>query len=1029
MTELSFRLLPDFIAKYKDVEPPFGFRDAGGNSLGEITYVRTYSRLKDSGEKEDWLDACKRVTDATYTIQKNYVKEHRLEWNDQKAQSSAKEFFDRLFNLKWTPPGRGLQQMGSSQVMSGNSASLQNCGFVSTGDIERHNPGEVFEWAMLALMYGIGIGADTLGSKKGIEIRKREGQTQYYTVPDSREGWAESLRLLINSYLRNNKPIEFDYSLIRPKGAPLVSFGGKASGSAPLIRLHRTVSEIFDKRVGETLNAETIADIMNLIGACVIAGSTRRSAEIILGEYDDNEFLNLKNPEAFPVRNSYDPENPGWAWASNNSVTVPVGADYNLYKDRIVANGEPGLVWLDVIRSRGRMKDAADIKDVRAKGVNPSMIAGTRVFTTNGVVPIEQLEGETFFVKNLNGGTSSATCWKSGEDKPVFDIHFKGGWKHTATPEHKWPVFIDGQWVRKKTSELVRGDKMRILPSNGVYPLGEKGTYDEGFLIGWNLGDGWQTSREKGLQIGFMVSQQDRASGIDETINKMLNSLGSQSSFNGKDEINVNSSELRKLFIEYGVKHKSEGLPESVWDSEFSDDYRRGIIDGLFSSDGDVDTSKGAVNFVQKSKPLVDDIMDLLGLFGVKSSVMKRVTSGRKAFLGHPAYLENDKVFESYRVQVCGLEVVEKFYQNFTLSRKDKQERLKSIASRTRKTGQDNSEFQFVEAVVPAGVADVWDVAVNDETHAFQLTKVVTGNCGEQNLESYELCTLTTVHINNAESKEDFLRTLKHAFLYAKTVTLMPTPWTRTNSIMQRNRRIGLSLTGITDFVDKHGLPELLDWMEDGYQEVRRLDGVYSEWLCIRESNRVTTIKPEGSVSLLSGASPGVHWGPGGKFYMRAIRFGNSDPMLHLFSAAGYKIELDLVSDDTSVVYFPMKTDSLRSEKEVSIFEKIGLAAKAQHQWSDNGVSVTVSFDRETEGNLLVPALRLHEGSLKAVSFLPMSNEVYPQQPYTQITEEEYYSYIGKLGKIDFRAIYDGIDNLEAIGEKYCSNDGACSIM
>ena len=670
MTDFSFKLLPNFIAKYDGVEPPFGFRDIAGNSLGEITFSRTYSRLKESGNKETWLECVERVTDATYTIQKDYVKEHKLEWNDQKAQSSAKEFFDRLFNLKFTPPGRGLQQMGSPQVMGGNSASLQNCAVISTADIERHDPGRVFEWAMLALMYGVGVGADMLGATKNIEIRERSGEPLQYVVPDSREGWADSLRVLLNSYLRHNSPVEFDYSLIRPQGAPLVSFGGKASGPEPLKRLHSTIENIFDERVGRSLDSETITDIFNLVGSCVIAGSTRRSAEIMMGEYGDSNFLELKNPDKFPERNSYDPEKPGWAWASNNSINVPVGADYSQYLDRISTNGEPGLIWMDVAKTRGRMMDEPDDKDRRIAGFNP---------------------------------------------------------------------------------------------------------------------------------------------------------------------------------------------------------------------------------------------------------------------------------------------------------------------------------------------------------------------CSEQPLESQEMCTLVTVHLQNAEDKEDFLRTLKFAFLYAKTVTLMPTPWTKTNSVMQRNRRIGLSLTGITDVIDQRGLPEILEWMEAGYDEVRRLDHVYSEWLCVRESNRVTTIKPEGSVSLLSGASPGIHWGPGGKFYLRAIRFGNNDPMLSLFKWAGYVVEDDLVSSDTSVVYFPMKTDSSRSEKEVSVFEKIGLAAKAQHHWSDNGVSVTVSFDPETEKQLLVPALRLHEGSLKAVSFLPMSNESYPQQPYTQITEEEYEEYADKLMKIDFSAIYDGVDNLEAIGERFCSND-SCSL-
>ena len=69
----------------------------------------------------------------------------------------------------------------------------------------------------------------------------------------------------------------------------------------------------------------------------------------------------------------------------------------------------------------------------------------------------------------------------------------------------------------------------------------------------------------------------------------------------------------------------------------------------------------------------------------------------------------------------------------------------------------------------------------------------------------------------------------------------------------------------------------------------------------------------------------------------------------------------------------------------------------------------------------------MYEGQLKAVSFLPMSNSTYPQQPYTQITKEQYEGYIGKIKTIDFNAIYDGVEGLEAIGESYCTTD-ACEL-
>jgi adenosylcobalamin-dependent ribonucleoside-triphosphate reductase len=577
-----------------------------------------------------------------------------------------------MFELKWTPPGRGLWAFGTPMTMEKrNSASLQNCAMVSTRDIDRNDPGALFAWVMDALMLGIGVGFDTLGQDKQMSIYAPTEPVSVYEIPDTREGWVESVRLLVNSFLRQNQSIqEFNYDLIRPLGAPIKGFGGVASGPAPLIDLHTRIRNVIGSRAGELLDSRAIVDIVNLIGTCVVSGNVRRSATLALGTPEDDGFINLKNPEVFPERNSYDPEKPGWAWMSNNSISATVGTKYEDYVDLIADNGEPGFIWLDVAREYGRLKDAPDYKDSRIMGFNP---------------------------------------------------------------------------------------------------------------------------------------------------------------------------------------------------------------------------------------------------------------------------------------------------------------------------------------------------------------------CAEQPLESYELCTLVEVHLNRHDSKEDFLKTLKFAYLYGKTVTLMPTHWQQTNGIMQRNRRIGTSLTGIASFADNSGLPALREWMDEGYQKIRHYDHKYSEWLCVRESVRVTTVKPSGSVSLLSGATPGVHWGPGGEFYLRAIRFGNTDPMLHLFKAAGYKIEDDLVSANTSVVYFPVASGHKRAEKQVSLFEKIGLAATAQKYWSDNGVSVTLSFDKETEKQFVAPALNMYEGQLKAVSFLPMGNKTYPQQPYTEITREQYNSYVGTIGKIDWSAIYDGKDNLDAESEKYCSTD-ACEI-
>jgi hypothetical protein len=142
---------------------------------------------------------------------------------------------------------------------------------------------------------------------------------------------------------------------------------------------------------------------------------------------------------------------------------------------------------------------------------------------------------------------------------------------------------------------------------------------------------------------------------------------------------------------------------------------------------------------------------------------------------------------------------------------------------------------------------------------------------------------------------------------------------------------------------------------------------------------------------------------------------------------ANYRVEPASESPDTtSVVFFPIKSGSKRAERDVSIFEKMNLAVTAQRYWSDNSVSVTITFDPESEADKIGTVLHMHDGQLKTVSFLPSGNHVYPQMPYTRITKEEYEEAAGKIFPIDFAGVYAGMA-ADAIGEAYCTTD-ACEI-
>ena len=155
----TFQLSENFINKYKRKKPPFGF-----NGLGELVYMRTYSRIKNNGKNERWWETIKRVVEGTYTMQKNHIESYQLGWNAWQAQKSAQEMYDRMFNMKFLPPGRGLWAMGTSITEErGLYAALNNCAFVSTSTI-KDDYSKPFCFLMDASMLGVGVGFDTKGA-------------------------------------------------------------------------------------------------------------------------------------------------------------------------------------------------------------------------------------------------------------------------------------------------------------------------------------------------------------------------------------------------------------------------------------------------------------------------------------------------------------------------------------------------------------------------------------------------------------------------------------------------------------------------------------------------------------------------------------------------------------------------------------------------------------------------------------------------------------------------------------------------
>ncbi len=194
---------------------------------------------------------------------------------------------------------------------------------------------------------------------------------------------------------------------------------------------------------------------------------------------------------------------------------------------------------------------------------------------------------------------------------------------------------------------------------------------------------------------------------------------------------------------------------------------------------------------------------------------------------------------------------------------------------------------------------------------------------------------------------------------------------------------------------------------------------------CVTErGNRIVS---HNSVSLLAGATPGVHW-PIARTYLRRIRLDSTSELIKPLIEAGYPIEPCIGSEkNTVVVTIPVRIDSsIRTQKEVSIWEKAHLTTFMQRYWSDNQVSVTIDFDPETEGKEIPNILNYVQYELKSISFLPRLDKgtPYPQMPYEEITDEQYEEMMKTIKPIDLDKIQVQRNREDEKEEdRYCDSD------
>ncbi len=981
----SFHLRESFLTPYHKLGDPFK------SLLARSTYLSKYSR---GGEV--WTDTIRRVVEGNVSL----------------VPGQSEREAELLFHLFWTgqalPPGRGLWVGGVEGIPAD---ARYNCWGVTLRSIED------WCWVMNQLMLGGGVGVGLgeltrLGAVHGSESRLAiwcradhsnvadvkpndksflNGQTPVYRAPDSREGWVDSLRLVLTAAYAG-KDLIVDLSDIRPRGEPIRTFGGTACGPGPLATLLRSAWSIVRGAEGRCLSSVECLDITNMIGFCVKSGNVRRSALIVLGDAEDRPFRDAKKDFDKVMSHRH---------TSNNSLMFYTDEqirnfDWHGMVDDNILYGEPGLLNLALIRKT----------DPGAKVINPCLTGDTRVATQFGLVRISDLAagGEALrvttdsrvqaaYMVDLDSlgvvVRDAVPAFQTAPAAEVYRIQTRHGYQIKATAYHKFPT-PDG-FVELK--DLQVGDSLLLQSAEGQW--GVDGSEALGTTIGWLEGDGNFCIGEDDAYLRFWGAQK----ALSETFLPWCQEIAALvaprnghpdrfgiRAMSHADAVQIVSPLLGRALAEYGYREKGH-VPEVVWRG--SRECARGYLRGLFAADGQVNDSKDkkcfSIRLSQSNPVLLHEVQTLLLNFGIVSSVYerreaqwKRMPDGQGGMRDYWCAKQYDLVVAKQNAVAFADKIGFLLYTNA-----EAYEAWRSSWMRGPYRETFTDEIVAVESI---GSEPVF-CTTQPSHHTFLAAGIASGNCGEIPLHDREACNLAEAFpakFDGSASPDTVFRLLTR---YCVRQRMTPLLDEESDLVRRKNMRLGVGLGGICDF--EWSGPQLAEW----FGVCRREADDYAAEMGVARPNAVTTTKPSGTISLLNSSSPGIH-APFAPFYIRRARLADNDPMAEALQEAGVTWEHDKYDNTghTLVFEFPTKATHTRVTVQTeTIGDQFERQAMVQEWWADNSVSATLSFNPETERVRTAQLLEKYVPRFKSTSLLARAHG-YVQAPYEEIDEGTYHA-------------------------------------